>query len=363
VSTIHPTLVPPIAATKRLLLSPSDLNPSREDWEIVSVFNPGVALVGDRVVLLVRVAERPREMRRGLVALPRFDREQGMVVDWMHAEHIEPVDPRVVRILSSGLIRLTFVSHLRVIGLGAGMEPEADEGIRMDPIYEYEEYGVEDPRITKIDDRYWITYVAVSRHGAATALASTTDFRTFERHGIIFPVENKDVLLFPEKIGGKYVAIHRPNGATRFTIPEMWLARSSDLMHWGEHAPLHVPLADWESGRIGGGVPPFRVEGGWLELYHGNRRPMMPGEVGAYQASAVLLDLEDPSRVIARTSEPIMSPTEPWERHGFVPDVVFPTGLVQRGDQWLIYYGAGDAHTAVVEMNQAEVLDRLRPVA
>lgn len=362
-STVHPALTPPIAGAKRLLLSPVDLEPTGPDWEIVSAFNPGVAVVGDRVVLLVRVAERPREERRGLIALPRFDFEKGYTVDWVRAEDVEPIDPRVVRLLSTGCIRLTFVSHLRVIDLGDGLARQSSDEIRIDPATFYEEYGVEDPRITKIDDRYWITYVAVSRHGVTTALASTTDFRTFERHGIQFTVENKDVLLFPEKIKNEYVALHRPNGATRFTVPEMWLAYSPDMLHWGKHAPLHVPLGDWESGRIGGGIPPFRVDGGWLEIYHGNRRPTKPGEVGAYQAAAVLLDSDDPSRVLARTHQPILSPTEPFERHGFVPDVVFPTGLVERGDNWLIYYGAGDAHTAVVEMHKSEILDHLRPVA
>ena len=106
------------------------------------------------------------------------------------------------------------------------------------PDSEIEEFGIEDPRITKIDQTYWITYVAVSRHGAATALASSDDMVTFKRHGLIFCPENKDVVLFPQRIDGEFVALHRPNPNSHFSPPQIWLARSPDLMHWGKHAML-----------------------------------------------------------------------------------------------------------------------------
>jgi predicted GH43/DUF377 family glycosyl hydrolase len=182
----------------------------------------------------------------------------------------------------------------------------------------------------------------------------------FERHGIIFCPENKDVLLFPEQIGGQYVALHRPNAATPFTTPEMWLARSTDLVHWGQHEPLWGGLSPWETGRIGGGVPPVRVGDGWLEIYHGNRRPTMLGEVGEYSAGLLLLDADNPARVIRRTHEPVMVPEAEFERLGFVSRVVFPTGMVQRGDTWLVYYGASDTFTAVAEFRREELLAQLR---
>src|SRR5262249_49033062 len=160
--------------------------------------------------------------------------------------------------------------------------------IRIDPESWTEEFGVEDARITAIGDRYWITYVAVSRHGASTAMASTTDFQTFERHGIIFCVENKDVVLFSDRIGPDYVAIHRPNGATPFTRPEMWLARSHDLRCWGMHEPMSWGPGGWETGRVGAGPPPIRTPEGWLLIYHGNRAPERPGEVGIYSVGALL---------------------------------------------------------------------------
>jgi predicted GH43/DUF377 family glycosyl hydrolase len=193
-------------------------------------------------------------------------------------------------------------------------------------------------------------------------LASTEDFRQFTRHGIVFPPENKDVVLFPERVGSQHVALHRPNGRTPFSPPEMWIARSSDLVSWGAHAPVFAEKAGWESGRVGAGAPPFRVENGWLEIYHGNRRPTAPGQVGQYVAACLLLASDDPRRIVARSIEPLFSPTEAFEREGFVADVVFPTGVVSRGDSLLVYYGASDTYTAVAEIGRQDVLDSLQAV-
>ena len=341
---------------ERLLLRPEDVPPSRDDFEVVGVFNPGAVAVGREVVLLVRVAERPRERRPGFTPLPRWVPGQGPAVDWVSDAELEPLDTRVVRRKADGLVRLTFLSHLRVVRCGDGRSVEDVTDVRFKPQSELEEFGVEDARITPLDGRFWFTYVAVSRHGAATALASTTDFRTFDRHGVIFCPENKDVVLFPRRVGGAYAALHRPNGATPFARPEMWLARSPDLTHWGRNEHLHGGSGAWETGRIGAGPPPLWTADGWLALYHGNRRPTRPGDVGAYAAGALLLDPEDPARVLRRTPEAVMEPTADFERHGFVPDVIFPTGVVETGETLLVYYGAADTRTAVVEFARGELL-------
>ena len=107
------------------------------------------------------------------------------------------------------------------------------------------------------------------------------------------------------------------------------------------------------------GAPPIRVDEGWLEIYHGNRRPTVENEVGAYYGAAVLLDADDPTRVIGRSCEPILFPELDFETVGFVPNVVFPTGAVRDGDSLLVYYGAADARTAVVELSLAEVMETL----
>lgn len=344
----------------RLLLRPEDFAPSRGDFEVVGAFNPGAIRFGNEVVLLVRIAERPREKRPGYIGLPRFDPDsRGMAVDWIAEDELEFVDPRVVRRRSDGIVRLTFVSHLRVVRCGEGIEVQEITDVVFGPENELEEFGVEDPRITFLDDRYYFTYVAVSRHGPATALASTVDFRTFDRHGVVFCPDNKDVVLFPEKIGGSYAAIHRPVCGTAFTRPEPWVASSPDLIHWGSHEPLTIPAGDIPRGRAGAGAPPIRVAQGWLEIYHGNIRPSRPGDVGAYYGAAILLDPEKPARVIKRSSEPFLVPEADFEVGGFVSEVVFPTGTARAGDVVRVYYGAADAYVAVAEFSEREILNSL----
>jgi predicted GH43/DUF377 family glycosyl hydrolase len=333
--------------------------PSRDDFEVVGVFNPGAVRAGDEVVLLVRVAERPRERRPGFTGLPRWDPAGGLTVDWVPEAELDPVDPRVVRRKADGLVRLSFTSHLRVVRCGDGRSVREITGVTFRPQAEVEEFGVEDPRITPLGGRFYFSYVAVSRHGPATALASTEDFRSFERHGVVFCPENKDVVLFPEMIGGAFAALHRPVCGTSFTRPEMWLARSPDLIHWGAHAPLDVSGGEWQSGRVGAGAPPVRVPDGWLEIYHGNRNPTHPGDVGAYYAGAILLDPEDPGRVRRRSPGPFFAPETDFEVDGFVPNVVFPTGVVRDREAILVYYGAADAFTAVAEFSVLDLLDAM----
>jgi len=341
------------------LVRPGDVAPSHPSLEVVGAFNPGAAAVGNKVVLLVRVAERPRERRDGFTGLPRWDPETGATIDWVANDALRFVDPRVVEVKATGLTRLTFLSHLIALWSADGRTIDSFDGVRFQPQEPYETFGVEDPRITPIGDRFYLTYVAVSPDGAATALASPTDFTTFQRHGIIFPSENKDVVLFPETLGGDYVAFHRPNPATLFAPPAMWLARSADLIHWGRHQVVHGGGESWESGRIGGGTPPLRTAQGWLAIYHGNdKTPDDPG-VGTYAAGALLLDLDNPAHVLRRSPEPIMRPVTDFERGGFVSDVVFPTGIVPRDDRLLVYYGAADAHTAVVEFALDELLETM----
>jgi len=348
----------------RCLLRPGDIAPSQEDLQVVGVFNPGATATPGGVVLLVRVAESVREQRPGFVGLPRWDIEAQLhnrpgkariQIDWLRVNEVAFLDPRVVKIKRTGLLRLTFTSHLRIVRSRDGRSVDAIEPEIFCPSDLNEEYGVEDPRITPIGDRFFITYVAVSRHGAATALASTDDFRAFERHGLIFCPENKDVVLFPGIIGGQHFALHRPTPAHEFSRPEMWFASSPDLLNWGGHLPFLSPSAEWDIGRLGAGAPPVRTPRGWLEIYHGNdRREGDPG-IGVYSAGALLLDLEDP-RCILRVHGCILAPEEDYERTGFVPNVVFPTGVIEQGETLLVYYGAADTVAAVTEFRLRDLL-------
>lgn len=340
------------------MFRPVDLSPSRDDFEVIGAFNPGAVKTADGVVLLIRVAERPRYPRPGFTGLPRWEAGRGVAIDWVANDELEIIDPRVVRSRHDGLARLTFTSYLKVLRICDGVNI-VDDGAVFIPETPLEEFGVEDPRITPLEGRFYITYVAVSRHGVATCLASTEDFRTFTRHGVIFAPENKDVVLFPEKIAGQYAALHRPSGSAGFARPEMWLARSPDLIHWGQHQHLLGVGLSWDSGRIGAGPPPLRIAEGWLVIYHGNQRSQRAGDPGVYSAGAMLLAHDDPGRIVRNSMGPLFKPETDFERHGFVPNVVFPTGIVADGRRLLIYYGACDTSSAVVRISLDEVLASL----
>jgi predicted GH43/DUF377 family glycosyl hydrolase len=338
------------------LIRPADLKPSQDDLEVIGVFNPGAVATESGVILLLRVAEQASERRDGFSSLPRWNPEESkVIIDWEEIRKAVPVDVRVVKRTHDQLARLTFTSHFRVAHSRDGRAIDSVSGPCFLPANEYEEFGVEDPRITRIGDMFYFTYVAVSRHGVAVSLATTKDFRSFQRQGLIFYPENKDVVLFPEKIGGRFYALHRPFGATPFTKPEMWLADSPDLVHWGHNQYFLGGTEAWDIGRIGAGTPPIRTSDGWLELYHGNSRSDENAGIGTYSCGALLLDLEHPERILGASGS-IFMPKTKFECNGFVPNVVFPTGIVEQGENVLVYYGAADTCSAVVEFSLKELL-------
>lgn len=348
--------------TASLVLRPDDVRTCHDGSEVIGVFNPAVALIGNDAVMLARVAERPIERCVGWTPLPRWSVTGESQVDWVRDEDLTEVDARVVAMKRTGDLRLTSVSHFQLF-----RQPNRNRSdsapwqfvAAVRPVGPWEEYGIEDPRVTAIEGTYWITYVAVSRFGAATALMSSTDMVTFNRHSIIFPCENKDVVLFPHRIAGEFVALHRPNPHSHFSPPRIWLARSPDLIHWGRHEVVLSGMHVWEGDRVGGGTPPIKCDEGWLALYHGSARSGTAGTVGRYCAGAVLLDHDHPERVLARSIEPIMQPQSDFETDGFVPNVVFPTAMLERGDDLQVFYGAADTCIAVTRLSKREVLDSL----
>ena len=341
-----------------LMLRPEDLSPVSEYTQVVGTFNPGVADVDGRVALLVRVVEQPTELRDGFVASPGFSDSGEFALDWFEADMMDRSDPRKYVSLETGTTRLRFFSYLQVFWSSDGKTIDG-QGPRLMPQGVYEEYGIEDPRITKIGGTYYITYVAVSRHGVSTCLMSTTDFQTFQRHGIIFCPENKDVVLFPEKIFGDYVAMHRPVPHMQFHPPEIWIARSPDLLHWGMHQQLLGANAEWGNNRIGGGTPPIKTREGWLTFYHGSQKSDGDAAVGTYTAGLLLLDAQQPRNLIGWSTQPVMRPELDFEMGGYVANVVFPTGIVERGDLLYVYYGAADTKAAVVGYRRSDVMGAL----
>lgn len=343
------------------MIKPGDIPASSDRMRVVGTFNPGAAAFGEGVVLLVRVVEQPIETRAGFVASPRIDPEQGVVIDWLKEDDYHCEDPRTVTHQQTGEVRLRFLSYLKVVHSADGKKADSFTGPVVAPNGPNEVYGIEDPRITQIGSTYYITYVAVSPHGIATGLLSTMDFATFRRHGLIFCPENKDVVLFPEKVMGEYVALHRPSGSMKFSPPEVWLARSPDLIHWGTHARLLGSEGRGMADRIGGGTPPIRTREGWLTIYHRSVKAKRDDVAGEYCGYALLLDLDNPAKIIADSSEPIMRPSKPFEKEGFLGGVVFPTGIVERKNQVFVYYGAADESVGVTAFSREALIELLKP--
>jgi len=215
------------------------------------------------------------------------------------------------------------------------------------PSSQEELFGVEDPRITKINNKYYMTYTAYSPQGVRISLSSTDDFIRWKRLGVVIPdIDNKDAALFPEKINGKYVMFHRIE-------PDMYLAYSEDLIHWVNFVSIAGPRKDsWDNLKIGIAAPPIKLKQGWLVLYHGVENKPKP----VYRLGFMLLDKNDPAQVIKRTTYPVFEPEKDWEIFGGVPNVVFADAMVEHQENYYIYYGAADNHIALATISKQEVL-------
>lgn len=350
---------PPRRAPNNPIITPAMVRPSRPDLEVVGVFNPGVIRHGQEIILLLRVAEAPLREADDEVAAAIFNASSGRLEmkRWKRdTPGIDVSDPRIVAL--DGRMWLTSISHMRVARSTDGFHFEIEAKPALEAATDLEAFGIEDPRITLIDGTYWINYTAVSQHGISTALASTRDFRTFERHGIIFSPPNRDVTIFPELIRGRYAALHRPM-PEGLGDPAIWVAWSPDLLDWGHHAPVaSARRGTWDDLKVGGGAVPFRVttggRPGWLAIYHGVTRSPL-----TYSLGALLLDEKDPGKVIGRSKEPILAPEAPYEREGFFAKVVFSCGVIAEGDSVRVYYGAADGVTAVADVYLDDILGGL----
>lgn len=219
---------------------------------------------------------------------------------------------------------------------------------------EYEEYGVEDVRISQIADEFLLTYSAYSRHGVRIGLAKTKDFVTVERISLITQSDLRNVVIFPEKINGKYVRLDRPH--SEISKWSIWISYSPDLVHWGDSKVIIKPETyHWDEMKIGPGATPIKTLKGWLNIYHGVFETMS-GVV--YRLGVALHDLEDPSKIIGVSDQWILQPEDPWEITGYVPNVVFTCGAVPEQDGSVkIYWGGADSVMCVGSANIDELVD------
>ena len=280
-----------------------------------AVFNPGATEFEGRTLLLLRV-----EHRTGLSSLAVATSDDGLT-GWQ-------IDPT------------------------KGLEP--------DPNLSEECWGIEDPRITRIGEEYYVVYVSYSAFGPLVSLAKTRDFAHWERCGVLQTPEDKDAALFPVTFDGRWALIHRPVPAAAGLGAHIWLSFSPDLHYWGEASTLLTARRGgwWDANKVGLGPPPLLTKDGWLLCYHGVR---VTASGSIYRLGLALLDRDDPAKVLARGNEWILGPQATYEQSGDVPDVIFPCGWILRddGDTLHLYYGAADSVVCVATASLAQLMSHL----
>ena len=294
---------------------------SAREWPyaVNTVFNPAAIIYQGKVLLLVRV-----EDRRGFSHLTKAVSSDG-IQNWQ-------IDQTP-----------TF---------------QAD-----DAHYPEEKWGIEDPRITWLDEikKYAIVYTAYSVCGPLVSIALTEDFKNFTRLGAITLPEDKDAALFSRKIQGKWWLIHRPSMQSHGDGAHIWVSQSNDLVFWGHHKILLSARSGcwWDANKIGLNTPPMETEEGWLILYHGVKKTA-GGSI--YRIGLALLELENPLHVLRRTDEWVLGPEKQYEKDGDVDDVVFPCGWIYnvRTDEITVYYGAADTSIAIAVTTKKDLLAYLR---
>lgn len=228
-----------------------------------------------------------------------------------------------------------------------------------------------DPRITVIDGVAYVCFAMDTRHGIRAGVAKTEDFSSFEILSLSVP-DNRNMVLFPEKIGGQYFRLERPcprssRGCDRFDI---WSGRSSDLRYWGDHElVLGVEDVPFSNDKIGPAAPPIKTKHGWLTTFHavwqdnsvhyGGWEPQWSKK---YLAGMMLLDLENPSKIIGLCKEPLLEPEALYEKNGFRNHVIFPGGMIlEESGEVKIYYGAADAVEALASVHVDDLVALCKP--
>ncbi|PIE23358.1 MAG: glycosidase [Planctomycetota bacterium] len=282
--------------------------------DMSSVFNPGAIRCGDEYRLLLRVQARSRESHL-LWASSRDGRSFS-------------VEPRLMTI--------------------AGIE---HVGERI--------YHVYDPRLTQIEDTLYCCFAADIDGGCRVGIARVKEDWGLELLSYDQSEDSRNAVLFPRKIGGSFLRLDRPNrqqhagGPSSGSVIE--ISRSKDLQHWERLGPVASGRPHFWDELIGAGPPAIECDEGWLQVYHGVATHFASSNI--YQAGVLLLDKEDPRKVLRRSRGNILEPREIWELTGQVPGVVFPSGLVRgQGDELLLYYGAADSCVGLATTTVAELL-------
>lgn len=336
------------------IITPADIKPSIDGFEVIGAFNAAAFEYEGKIGLLLRVAERPVP-ERGWISTAFFDPESNCYKIKRFREDnpsLDLSDPRII--LYKKELYLSSISHLRLAWSDDGINFRVEDSPTIQPSTHYEIYGIEDGRVTKIEDTYYITYSAVSDCEVGVGLIETKDWKRFSRRRLLFHPFNKDVAIFPAKINGKYWILHRPSGVL-WKRNWIWLSTSPDLEYVGQPICLlkNRPRR-FDSARLGAGAPPILTDYGFLEIYHGAT------EKHKYSLGAVLLDRDNPRKVLARSEDAFMKPIAKYEKKGFFGGVVFTDGIVLRDGVIWIYYGAADSITCLASIELDVIWRHLR---
>lgn len=291
--------------------------------------------------------------------------------DWPGAVNVV-FNPAAVQLAGETVLLARVEARTGISHLAVARSTDGASGWRIDaeplliPVAENEGecWGFEDPRAVWVEElgTHVISCTAYGPAGPAVFLATSVEFKTVERLGIVAAPEDKNAALLPERIGGSWILFHRPTTNFGNLHPGISLSRSPDLRSWSSPEAVMAPRAGawWDALRIGIGPPLLRTEHGWLLVYHGVKETV-GGAI--YRVGLALLDLDEPTRVIRRTDEWVLTPSAPYERQGDVPNAIFPCGLIhdENKDELRLYYGAADTciclATASFDETLATVLD------
>jgi predicted GH43/DUF377 family glycosyl hydrolase len=372
----------------QLVLTPNDIDLARSpmaghldaETYVLGAFNPALTtLPNGNLLMMVRIAEALREpVVDGKVRAIRWAEGRYVLDDWPF-ELADMSDPRKF-LLRGGrwrVMALTSLSWLLPVELSPdGLEIVAlhyDKAIA--PEGSWQCYGVEDARISKVEDRWLMTTCSVSPERHSTTLYSSTNAMDWTFEGIVLDHQNKDMLIFEGLINGQYWAQTRPIGELYFAYPpgSEWhagpsikLATSPDGLHWKPHMSpgIRPHTSTVATARMGGGAPPILTPDGWLTIWHGVEAKEI---VGIYRSYWCLLDAEDPSRILHACHEPLLEPapdlTRPIEDQMYVRDVVFTTGISDGGDYFVVASGEADLACRITHIPKSEFSLRGRAAA
>ncbi|MBM3234059.1 hypothetical protein FJZ19_03105 [Candidatus Pacearchaeota archaeon] len=355
---------------KKIIIKPEDLPPSSNKFEILGVFNPGAVRLANRnIVLYVRVWERlVKTEDKNYYYAPRMIGKKNfkIAIDKFKKETAKTKSDLDI-VFKDGTKRITFISYFKRIILDkTGFNIKSiDKKPSFYGLHNDGEFGVEDPRITKIGKWYVMTYVSLSKEqNISTSLAISRDCKNWKRRGIIFGEQDKDVVIFPQKVKGKYIAFDRPESSFQFSLPHIWIAYSDNLESWGDLKPVGCVYKKGRTcPRNGAGPPPLKTDRGWLLIYHAvEEKQENNKEVYKYIVGAALFDLKNPEKVIATTGKPILLPSKENIMVFGTKRVIFPTGAIfdESKKNLLIFSGESDRVTSVSKVNLKDILKELK---